>query len=191
MSELDLSPAATMLAELIRNISDDQLRGPTPCPDYTVGDLVDHVGGLAIAFTMAAAKEVPADAPGGSGDGSRLTDDWRRRIPDDLGKLAAAWKQPEAWTGMTRAGGLDLPGEIAGVVALDELVIHGWDVARSTGRPFSVDEESLTAVDHFVQGFSAEGTPGLFGPRVPVSERASHLDRVVGMAGRDPAWPPG
>jgi Mycothiol maleylpyruvate isomerase N-terminal domain len=64
-----------------------------------------------------------AQAP--SGDASRLTDEWRRRIPADLANLAAAWTQPEAWTGMARAGGVDLAGEIAGVVALDELVIHG------------------------------------------------------------------
>ena len=68
---------------------------------------------------------------GGSGDASRLVDDWRSRIPRDLAALAAAWRDPEAWTGMTRAGGIDLPGEIAGVVALDELVVHGWDVARA------------------------------------------------------------
>jgi uncharacterized protein (TIGR03086 family) len=90
---------------------------------------------------------------------------------------------------MTQAGGLDLPGEIAGVVALDELVIHGWDVARATGQPFDVDAQSLDAVAHFVQGFSADGTPGLFGARVPVSDSATWLDRVIGMSGRDPNWP--
>ena len=76
MSECDLSAAATTLADLVRNISDDQLTGPTPCPDYSLGDLVDHVGGLAMAFTWAANKEAPPDgAQGPSGDASRLTDD--------------------------------------------------------------------------------------------------------------------
>ena len=191
MSECDLSAAAATMAELIRNISDDQLTGPTPCPDYSLGDLVDHVGGFATAFTWAANKEAPPPgAQGPSGDAARLTDDWRRRIPADLAELAAAWKQPEAWTGMTKAGGLDLPGEIAGVVALDELVIHGWDVARSTGQPYDVDAQSLDAVANFVQGFSSDGTPGLFGPRVPVPDTAAQLDRVIGMAGRDPNWSP-
>lgn len=44
--------------------------------------------------------------------------------------MAGAWKDPAAWTGMTRAGGVDLPGEIAAAVAADELVLHGWDLAR-------------------------------------------------------------
>ena len=191
MSDHDLSAAATTMADLLRNVSDDQLTGPTPCPDYSLGDLVDHVGGLALAFTWAADKETP---PGGSQapspDASRLTDDWRRRIPADLDKLAAAWKQPDAWTGMTQAGGVDLPGEIAGLVALDELIVHGWDVARATGQPYDVDSKSLDAVESFVQGFSADGTPGMFGPRVPVPDTAPLLDRIVGMAGRDPNWSP-
>ncbi len=136
MSECDLHAAAAVMAELVGTVSDDQLTEPTPCPDYSIGDLVDHIGGFAMAFTWAANKEAPpGDAQGPSGDASRLTDDWRRRIPTDLVKLAAAWKQPEAWTGMTQAGGIDLPGEIAGIVALDELVIHGWDLApRRTSR---------------------------------------------------------
>jgi uncharacterized protein (TIGR03086 family) len=191
MNECDLSTAAAAMAELIRNISDDQLNGPTPCPEYSIGDLVDHVGGFAMAFTWAANKEAPpGGAQGPSGDASRLTDNWRRGIPADLAKLAAAWKQPEAWTGMTQAGGIDLPGEIAGAVALDELVIHGWDVARATSQPYDVDSQSLDAVANFVQGFSPDGTPGMFGPRVPVPDTAPLLDRVIGMAGRDPNWSP-
>ncbi len=39
---------------------------------------------------------------------------------------------------MTKAGGVDLPGEVAGLVALDELVVHGWDVARATGQAYDV-----------------------------------------------------
>ncbi len=190
MSAVDLSAAATTMAALIRNIADDQLQAPTPCPEYSLGDLVDHVGGFALAFTWAANKNVPDDSQVGPGDASRLTDDWRTRIPNDLDAMARAWKQPEAWTGMTKAGGLDLPGEIAGVVALDELVIHGWDVARASGQPFDVDAQSLGAVRGFVEGFSSDGTPGLFGPRVGVQGTATELDQVIAMSGRDPNWSP-
>jgi uncharacterized protein (TIGR03086 family) len=190
---LDLGPAAQRMATLIRGIGDDQLDAPTPCPDYSLGDLVDHVGGFAIAFTAAATKDTAAMTGGGSGDASRLVDDWRSRIPRDLFALAAAWRDPEAWTGMTRAGGVDLPGEIAGVVALDELVIHGWDVARASRQPYDVDDPSLAAVHGFVAEFSAPGADrgGLFGPVVTVPDDASQLDRTIGLAGRDPNWSPG
>jgi uncharacterized protein (TIGR03086 family) len=193
MSAIDLGPAAERMANLVRNIPDDALTRPTPCPDYSLGDLVEHVGGLTIAFTASAQKDMgEATAQAGSGDASRLTDDWRTRIPADLGRLAAAWHDDDAWTGMTRAGGVDLPGEIAGLVALDELVLHGWDVARASDQPYAVDPPSLDAVHGFVLGFSKPGDEasreGLFGPVVPVAEDAPLLDRVVGLAGRDPGW---
>jgi uncharacterized protein (TIGR03086 family) len=194
MTHPDLGPAAERMATLIHNVPDDALDAPTPCPKYSLGDLVEHVGGLSLAFRAAANKELGgASAQGPSGDASRLEDDWRDQIPRRLDALAQAWRDPNAWTGMTRAGGVDLPGEIAGVVALDELVIHGWDIARATKQPYTCDAPTLEAVHGFVAQFSAPGQEasreGLFGPVVAVPDDAPLLDRVIGMAGRDPAWP--
>jgi uncharacterized protein (TIGR03086 family) len=97
---------------------------------------------------------------------------------------------------MTAAGGIDLPGEVAGLVALDELVLHGWDLAKATTQRFAVDPASLEAVHGFVHQFSGPGHDderrGLFGPEIEISADAPLLDRVLGMAGREPAWsPPG
>jgi len=196
MTLVDLEPAARRLGDLIGGVPEELLDAPTPCPAYTVGDLVDHVGGAALAFTGAAVKDTgDATSQGPSGDASRLSDDWRTRIPRDLAALADAWRDPEAWTGMTKAGGVDLPGEVAGLVALDELVVHGWDVARATGEAYEVDVPSLEAVQAFVAQFSQPGMEearaGLFGPVIEVPEDAPLLDRVIGLTGRDPAWSPG
>ncbi len=133
MTALDLTPAAQRMTALVNGIRDDQLDAPTPCPSHPVGDLLAHVGGLALAFTAAAKKErgdLVEQAPGDS-NLPPLPGDWRARIPADLDALAAAWAQEDAWTGMTRIAGGDTPGEIAGLVCLDELVVHGWDLARS------------------------------------------------------------
>lgn len=195
MTVIDLEPAARRMADLIRGVPDDRLDGPTPCPAYTLGDLVDHVAGLTLAFTGAAKKDTgDATSQGPSGDASRLSDDWRTRIPRDLAALADAWRDPEAWTGRTKAGGVDLPGEAAGIVALDELVVHGWDVARASGQAYDVDPASLEAVHGFVAQFSEQGQEaaraGLFGPVVEVPDDAPLLDRVIGLTGRDPDWSP-
>jgi uncharacterized protein (TIGR03086 family) len=196
MTPVDLEPAARGMGDLVSNVPDDLLDAPTPCPGYTLGDLVDHIGGAALAFTGAAAKDLgDATSQGPSGDASRLGDDWRTRIPRDLAALADAWRDPDAWTGMTKAGGVDLPGEVAGLVALDEIVVHGWDVARATGQPYDCDTPSLEAVNAFVSQFSEPGMEearaGLFGPVVEVPDDAPLLDRVIGLTGRDPAWSPG
>ena len=196
MTPLDLEPAARRLADLVAGVPDELLDAPTPCPGYTVGDLVEHVGGASLAFRGAAVKDTgDATSQGPSGDASRLSDDWRTRIPRDLAALADAWRDPDAWTGMTKAGGVDLPGEVAGLVALDEIVVHGWDVARATGQPYDSDTPSLEAVNAFVSQFSEPGQEearaGLFGPVVEVPDDAPLLDRVIGLTGRDPGWSPG
>ena len=49
MSIVDLGPAAQRLADLVARVGDDELGQPTPCPAYTLGDLIEHVGGLALA----------------------------------------------------------------------------------------------------------------------------------------------
>lgn len=195
MSPVDIEPAARRMAALVAAVPDDLLDAPTPCPMYSLGDLVEHVGGLAMAFTAAATKAaggMTGQAP--SGDAARLGADWRTTIPLDLTALAAAWRDPAAWTGMTRAGGVDLPGEVAGLVALDELVVHGWDVARASGQAYGCEPEELEVVHGFVAQFSVPGQEeargDMFGPVVEVAGDAPLLDRVVGLAGRDPAWSP-
>lgn len=193
----DLGPAAKQLSDLLRGITDDQLALPTPCPAYTLGDLVEHVGGLAVAFTQAATKESmesPDDGTPPQGDTSRLPRDWRDEFCGRLDRLAEAWRDPAAWQGLTKAGPIRMPGGAAAVVAADELVVHGWDVARSSAQPFGADEVSLQACLAMLEPMAAPERlaerGNAFGPPVAVADDAPLLDRVVALSGRDPAWQP-
>lgn len=195
MTAVDLEPATRLMADLIGGVPDELLDGPTPCPAYTLGDLLDHIGGTARAFTAAARKATgDLGEDRASGDASRLGDDWRTRIPRDLAALAEAWRDPTARTGMTRAGGIDMPGEVAHLVVLDELVVHGWDVARASGQPYDCPPHVLEVVQGFLVGWSRpeqrDMRRGVFGPVVDVPHDAPLLDRVLGLSGRDPAWRP-
>ena len=195
MTPIDLEPATRRLADLVDGVPDELLDAPTPCSAYTLGDLLDHIGALALAFT-AAARKATADAGSrrASGDASRLGDDWRTRIPRELEALAEAWRDPAAWSGMTRAGGVDLPGELAGLVALDEVVVHGWDVARASGQAYDCDPALLEAVHGFLASSARPGQRAMrdeiFEREVDVPDDAPLLDRVIGLSGRDPAWSP-
>jgi uncharacterized protein (TIGR03086 family) len=184
----DLTPACQRMIEVLANVTDEQLSAKTPCNPMRLSDLVQHIGGLALAFTAAARKDFGplTDTPPTVG---ALEADWRVSFPLRLEELAAAWRDPAAWEGMTRAGGVDFPAEVGGLVALTEVVIHGWDVARVTGQPYEVDPESAAAVLTNVEQTAAEGPiEGLFGAAVPVADDAPVLDRIVALSGRAPGW---
>ena len=192
-ANVDLGPGAQRLAELVAGVRDEELGSPTPCPAYTVGDLIDHVGGLALAFTAAARKDFGGYAEQTpSGQASHLEPGWRARIPSDLRTLAKAWQEAQAWTGMTRIAGMDAPAEMVGLSAADELVVHGWDIARATGQPYDCEPELLGAARAFLSQFASPDAPAgpdvPFGPSRPAPASAPILDRVVALAGRDPGW---
>jgi uncharacterized protein (TIGR03086 family) len=190
----DLAPAARRMADLVLGVPDALLSEPTPCSDYTLGDLLDHVGGFAVGFAGVARKASgeAATAPPGPGDASHLEDGWRTRIARDLRAMAEAWSDPEAWIGMTKLAGIELPAEAAGIFGLDELVVHGWDVARASRQPYDCDTASLEALMGFVALDSPMGQMardnGIFGPPVEAPDTSPLLDRVIALTGRQPAW---
>jgi uncharacterized protein (TIGR03086 family) len=170
------------------NVTDEQLNGPTPCEMLSLKDLVAHVGGLAPAFTAAARKDFGELTDTPPVKGAALDEDWRTTYPARLEELARAWREPAAWEGMSRAGGVDFPGDVGGIIALTEVVIHGWDVAAATGQAYEIDAATADAVLPHVTAIAAEGpVEGLFGPAVPVADDAPALDRIIGLSGRDPA----
>lgn len=188
----DLGPATGLVASVVAAVTDDALDRPTPCPEYDVRTILAHLDGLSLAFTAAAVKDLGdlTDTPPGDAE-FVLHDGWRERIPTRLAALAEAWRDPSAWTGMTRAGGVDMPGEVAGLVALDEVVLHGWDLAKGTDHAYEPDDATTAVVTGFLAESRKEEVPeSLFGPVVDVADDARPFDRALGLAGRDPNWQP-
>ncbi|MGW0709858.1 TIGR03086 family metal-binding protein [Streptomyces sp. NPDC002643] len=192
-ANLDLGPQTRVVARLARGVSDVQLSGPTPCPEYAVRNLLGHLLGLAIAFRDAGRKDLGATTD--TAPDTYVPDiepGWRETLPTVLDELAEAWRDPAAWTGETRAGGVPLPGAVAGAVAIDELVVHGWDLARATGQPYAPDPAALEASHAFLLAATEDPTRGggIFGPVVAVPDGEPLLDRAIGLSGRDPGWTP-
>ena len=82
-------------------------------------------------------------------------------IPDRLAALAEAWRDPAAYTGLTMAGPVEMPGDEAALVALDEVTVHAWDLAVATGQPYDPDPAAVEACRSFVAAFDAptDGEP--------------------------------
>ena len=191
---LDFDPPVRMLRALLLGVDDGELLNPTPCPDWTVATLLDHLMGLSVAFTQAAHKRIdgPETASAPVPSAQHLTRHWRSRLPVLLEDLATAWKDPAAWTGTSQAGGVAMPAAALGHVAMNEVIMHSWDLARATGQEYFADPRTLEVLIEFLAEGPQEGTPGLFGPRVPTGDESTLLDQALALAGRDADWhPPG
>jgi uncharacterized protein (TIGR03086 family) len=124
----------------------------------------------------------------------QLADGWRELLPRQLAELGAAWRDPAAWEGTATVAGAELPAMVMGVVAADEVLVHGWDLAVATGQDYAADPGVAAAVLHQVTMLTSPGMEELrnsqFGPVVPVPDDAPVLDRILGLTGRNPSWRP-
>jgi uncharacterized protein (TIGR03086 family) len=180
---IDLQPACRRMAEVLTGVTDDQLKGATPCTDYTVGDLVDHIDEVSKGFAALARKE-SAD---NHSDAAPPAHDWRRRVTGNVLALGESWTDPAAWHGTTDAGDLELDNAVWGRIALTEMVVHGWDLAVATSQPFELPEGTLRAcLDHVSEFVPRAPVPTLWGPTVAVPDEAPLLDRIIGITGRMP-----
>ena len=192
---IDFAPTTERTSAVVAAVTDDQLEAPTPM-GQPVRAVIHHLLGLSSAFCDAAAKVTgpTTSTPPGPQEEGPLPDGWRSELEKRLFELTNAWRSEDAWSGMTMAGGVDLPGEVCALVAMDEVLLHGWDVARATGQPYLPTDAECEAVlpivtpdDQAPDGSGRE----IFGNVVTVPEDAPFFDRVLGLAGRDPNWSAG
>ena len=107
------------------------------------------------------------------------------------GPPGAAWLEPSAYDGTTMAGPVEMPAEVAALVALDEVTVHAWDLAVATGQHYAADPAAVEACHGFVSSWTDAPRDGsLYGPEVDVPADAPTLDLLLGATGRDPAWTP-
>jgi uncharacterized protein (TIGR03086 family) len=187
----DFEPTAAEVARVVAGVRDDQLTDPTPCAGTSVAAMLDHLVGLTYAFRMSAEKTPLDGAPQAAA--TALPPDWRTRLPAQLDALVAAWRDPNAWDGQASAGGVEMPAPAIATVGLNEVLVHGWDVAVATGQHYRPDDDAARRCLAFAEEF-ADGAPearaGIYGPVVPVPDDAPVFDRLLGQTGRDPGWAP-
>ncbi len=206
---LDFDPPIRRLSALLLGVDDDDLTGPTPCSDWTVAALLDHLIDLSTAFTHAARKhpnpfapakaslDTPTDRPDHADVGldpagllpvpsaAHLTQHWRSQLPELLEELAAAWSEPTAWVGTTRIGGVSLPATTVGINAMNELVVHSWDLARATDQEYATDPRIIEKLIQFLAARRTDPSwPGC-DPGEP-----TRLEEALRLTGRQPTWTP-
>ena len=185
---IDLKPACHRMIGVLAGVTDDQLTSSSPCTQYTVGDLIDHVDQVSQGATALARRTVLPDA-GAAPDAAHLDPRWRDSVARHVRELGEAWDDPAAWQGSGSGSvpGPDLSNETWGKITLTELVVHGWDIASATGQPFGLPEHTLQAcLDHVAEFVPNAPVPALWGPPVDVAPGAALLNRIVAITGRAP-----
>jgi uncharacterized protein (TIGR03086 family) len=185
-----IARAATPMVEIIRNVKPDQWNAPTPCTEYDVRRLVNHLLFWGPALQAAARRESVPLAAATEQDVDLTDGDWAARLTAQVEGFVAAWGEPSAWEGTTTMGGpTEMPAAMVGGMVLGELVVHGWDLARATGQRPDWPQDVL-AFTHRETGAMAEQARqmGIFGPEIPVPATDPVLHRMLGLTGRDPHW---
>ncbi|MFD6392175.1 TIGR03086 family metal-binding protein [Nocardia sp. NPDC060259] len=191
MSETErVARAAEPLSKLLRTITPDRLAAPTPCTEFDVRALLNHLLFWGPSLIGAARKEAIAPPAAAESEVDLTESDWAAALDTQLDNLATAWRNPDAWQGVTHMGGpMQLPAPLVGGMVVGELIVHGWDLSRALGATARWDDDLLRyAFDETAATADQGRQMGIYGPEIPVAPDAPLLDRVLGLTGRDPAW---
>ncbi len=169
---------------MIDSLSPDELSRPTPCTDWNVRQLIDHMIGVNWAFAGALGAQPPSGAGAGA---SSSGNDPAAAYAASARAALAAWRAPGALDRTLTLPFGQLPGAQAiGFNVADQLV-HTWDLAKATGRDRTLDPETCAAVlDRARQalGPEARGPGRPFGPEMPCPENAPLSDQLAAFLGR-------
>jgi uncharacterized protein (TIGR03086 family) len=176
-----LGCAFDAVAGLIGNIRADQWSAPTPCTDWTVRQVVNHLIGMNRVFAALLANEPPPPRP----SEDHVEDDPLGAYRASAAALQAAFGRPGVLE-RTYHGPL---GTATGAerlrIRLYDLLAHGWDLAQATGQPVVLPDDLAEQSLAFAQTQLTEQTrPGRFGPAQIIGGQAPAIERLVAFLGR-------
>ena len=171
--------ATAHAAAVMAAVSSEQLASPTPCADWDVQQLIDHMVGGTDYLLAALAGETPPTRAG------RSVKDYKR----GLEQLSSGLRAPGNLERMCMSPlGFEWPVAQAVAGTFMDALIHTWDLAMATRQDASLDPELVDAcVEMFLPEMPERGRAGgLVGPAVVVPDDASAQDRLLAAMGRRP-----
>jgi uncharacterized protein (TIGR03086 family) len=172
--------AGAMAAGVIARITPGQFGDSTPCTDWDVRAVINHIANGNLRFAaLIAGEPVPERGEDVVGD------DPLAAFQDSFDRLCAAFDREGvlAQTFPTPFG--EGPGAMLVTMRTTELTIHSWDLAAATGQPRDLDPELVAFADTALHGRPIpRGGASPFGEEQPPPGGAGATDRLAAFAGR-------
>ncbi len=128
---------------LVEQITDEQWDLPTPCSEWNVAQLVNHITGSINVLASAAEREVPTLAdPNDDHSGS----DPRGALKKATEKSQRAWNSPGALDGMVSIPG-EMPASLCLGITLIDTGTHLWDLAHAIGADHDLSTSEIQLLD--------------------------------------------
>ncbi|CRK55608.1 hypothetical protein [Alloactinosynnema sp. L-07] len=185
--------AAAGAHAVVRNVKPDMYDRPTPCADWDVRTLANHLTHWSAVVSERTARKLPVPADGSEAEGTDYAAeaDWPEFFAERLDRAVGAWGAPGAWEGESVMASDPRPADFIGKMLYGELVLHGWDLAKATGQDFDIDPDLAKAALADAEEIAVMAREwAAFGAEVRVPDDASTVDRLLAVTGRDPNWRP-
>jgi uncharacterized protein (TIGR03086 family) len=185
-----LETAYAYAGRLVAGVPADRRGSATPCPSYDVEGVANHLVTVLEMFSGALEGEQRSME---EYTGDFLGDDWDAAFGRAAARNLAGWRRPGVLDGTLAMPFGEVPAAVGVYLNLGDALLHGWDVGVGSGQDAPLPDEPAAMMLEFMRGMlkpemRSEGPDAAFGPEVPVAADAPITDRLVGFAGRDPAW---
>jgi uncharacterized protein (TIGR03086 family) len=176
-----LARSFVAVGELIDAIQSSQWSAPTPCMDWTVHRLVEHLVGKNLVFTAVLAEQ-PLPQRGDGVPSDRLA----RAYRESAAVLLDGFGQPDVLDRFYQGPLGSATGAERLQIRMYDLLAHGWDLAQALARPADLPEDAAEASLAFARADRRAVRPGggCFGPPRPVADTAPAIVRLVAFLGR-------
>jgi uncharacterized protein (TIGR03086 family) len=179
-----LDEALHTTGEILAGVRPSQYKLPTPCPDYDVGTLVNHI----VAWIGIFADGANGDKPENDAATFKAGDDPAGEYQAAAKRVADAFHHGAGDRDIDLGNGPS-PGSMTFGVIMMESIGHGWDLATATDQSAPYTERSIAAAKAAALASlkpEYRGPDKSFGDIVVVPDDAPPLDELVGLLGRTP-----
>jgi uncharacterized protein (TIGR03086 family) len=171
---------------IVDNVKDNQLGNGTPCTEWSVRDVVNHITGGATMFAISAEQgSIPDDEMGKLMSSDNVGNDPQGAWATAAKRALTAFETPGVMEKTVKLPFGEMPAGVALNIAIFDVATHAVDLARATGQKVSdtgLLEEALVIAKQMVG--PALRAPGIFGDEQPCADNAPVDDRLLAFAGR-------